>query len=102
MQLINEDTTGIKEKNIEEIIELAKEYGIDKVYLYGSRARGDYKKKSDVDIAVTGGDVNGFILAIDEEVSTLLMFDVVGLDSPIQDELLESIKKEGILIYEKN
>ena len=72
------------------------------MYLYGSRARGDYKKKSDVDIAVTGGDVNGFILAIDEEVSTLLMFDVVGLDSPIQDELLESIKKEGILIYEKN
>lgn len=29
------------------------------------------------------------------------MFDVVNLDGPVQEELLESIEAEGIVIYEE-
>ena len=29
------------------------------------------------------------------------MFDVVNLDEPVQTELLDSIKREGIVLYEK-
>ena len=29
------------------------------------------------------------------------MFDVVNLDEPVQPELLDSIKREGIVLYEK-
>lgn len=58
-------------------------------------------KRSDIDLAVSGGKVNLFSIAVDEETSTLLMYDVVNLDSSVQKELLESIEKEGILIYEK-
>ena len=43
--------TGIKEKVIEEIRALAKEYGLKRVVLFGSRTRGDYKERSDIDIA---------------------------------------------------
>ena len=92
---------GLNDSLKTEIIELAKKHSIDKVILFGSRARGDYRKVSDVDVAVTGGDVVGFSIDVDEETNTLLQFDVVNLDGSVQKELLESIKKEGIIIYEK-
>ena len=43
--------TGIKEKVIQEIIALAKKYQVEKVILFGSRARGDFKERSDVGFA---------------------------------------------------
>lgn len=84
-----------------EIITQAKKYHIGKVILFGSRARGDNKEKSDIDLAVTGGNVTGFRLAVDDEVRTLLMFDVVNLDEPVKKLLLQSIEREGVILYEK-
>ena len=84
-----------------QIITQAKKYQIDKVILFGSRARGDNKEKSDIDLAVTGGNITEFRLAVDDEVRTLLMFDVVNLDEPVQKSLLQSIEHEGVLLYEK-
>ena len=92
---------GIGEKVLSEIKQLAMKYDISKVLLFGSRARGDYKERSDIDLAVTGGDVVRFSLAVEEETSTLLKFDVINLDGPVQQELLLSIKGEGIILYEK-
>lgn len=93
--------TGISDKVIQEIKTIAQQCNVDKVCLFGSRARGDYKERSDVDIAFCGGKASEFILRVDEETSTLLMFDIVDMKLPIQPELLESINREGIVIYEK-
>lgn len=76
-------------------------YDIEKVILFGSRARGDFRRTSDIDIAVTGGDFARFALDVDEETSTLLEYDIVNLDRDMQDELRESIEKEGRILYEK-
>ena len=95
------DNTGIKAEVIEEIRKLAKKYDVTKVILFGSRARGDFKRTSDIDIAVTGGDFMRFALDVDEETSTLLKYDIVDLDSDMQDELRESIREEGRILYEK-
>lgn len=65
---------GIKPVVIREICELAQKYSINKVILFGSRARGDYKRVSDIDLAVSGGDIDRFALDVDEETSTLLNF----------------------------
>ena len=92
--------TGIKPKVIEEIRTFARKYNIDKVILFGSRARGDYRRTSDIDLAVVGGDFARFALDVDEETSTLLEYDIVDLDEPMQPELLESIQKEVKIIYE--
>ena len=92
--------TGIKPKVIEEIRTFARKYNIDKVILFGSRARGDYRRTSDIDLAVVGGDFARFALDVDEETSTLLEYDIVDLDEPMQPELLESIQKEGKIINE--
>ena len=72
-----------------------------KVILFGSRARGDYKEKSDIDLAFMGGNSSQFILSVDEDTSTLLQFDVIDLKKPVRKELMESIEREGISIYEK-
>ena len=93
--------TGIQQKVIDEIIELAKKNQVEKVILFGSRARGDYKTRSDIDLAFQVGNSSCFILDVDEETSTLLEFDVIDLEKPIQKELLESINQEGVLLYEK-
>lgn len=92
---------GIKKVVLDEINLLAEKYDISKVILFGSRARGDYKERSDIDLAVAGGKVALFSLAVDEETSTLLKYDIVNLDASVQKELLQSIEKEGIVLYEK-
>ena len=92
---------GLKSVLVDEMISLAKKYGIKKMILFGSRARGDYKERSDIDLAVTGGDITKFSCDVQEDTSTLLFFDVINLDSSVQAELLESINREGIVIYEK-
>ena len=63
--------------------------------------RGDYKRTSDIDIVVSGGDFAEFALDVEEETSTLLEFDIVNLDREMQDELREAIEREGKLLYEK-
>ena len=80
----------------EGIVQLARKYGLSRVVLFGSRARGDNWERSDVDLAVAGGDVVRFSLDVDEELPTLLMFDVVNLDGPVQPELLEEIQRDGV------
>ena len=93
--------TGIKPIVIEEICDIARKYNVQKVILFGSRARGDFKTKSDIDLAVQGGDFIRFMLDVNEETSTLLKFDIVNLDEEIQNELREAIKKEGKIVYEE-
>ena len=93
--------TGIRPEVIEEIRNLAQKYDIEKVILFGSRARGDFKERSDIDLAFCGGSSSHFILDVDETTSTLLEFDIVDLDKPVRKELLESIKREGVVLYEK-
>lgn len=95
------EKTGIKSKVLQEIVQLAKENCIEKVILFGSRARGDFKERSDIDLAFYGGNSTNFILDVDELTSTLLEYDIVDLDKPVRKELLESIKNEGVVLYEK-
>ena len=90
------------DKRVEhEIIELAKKYNIEKVILFGSRARGDNHQRSDIDLAVSGGDILNFSFDVDEETWTLLCFDVVNLDRGISKDLQAEIDRDGVVIYEK-
>lgn len=92
---------GIKSRVLEEICDFARLYEIERVYLFGSRARGDFKERSDIDLATVGGNHFKFAIDVEEETSTLLKFDVINIDSSISDDLRESIMKEGKIIYEK-
>ena len=93
--------TGIKPKVLEQICDQAKSCGIHKVILFGSRARGTFHRDSDIDLAVSGGNIDLFRLAVEEETNTLLAYDVVNLDRTSNEELLDVIRKEGVIIYEE-
>lgn len=94
-------STGIRDVVLKQIRDLAAQYGLRKVILFGSRVRGDFKERSDIDLAVSGGDISGFALAVDEETDTLLQYDVVNLDSRVDEALLKNIEKDGKVLYEK-
>ena len=52
---------------------------------------GILSARSDIDLAVEGGNISAFAVQVDEEVSILLEFDIINLDGRVQKELLESI-----------
>lgn len=93
--------TGIKPAVIHEIKAFARTYGIQRVILFGSRARGDFHRASDIDLAVEGGNITDFMLEVKDSASTLLDFDIVDLAHTQSGGFLESIKREGIILYEK-
>ncbi|KYH34986.1 nucleotidyltransferase domain protein [Clostridium tepidiprofundi DSM 19306] len=86
---------------LEEIFMKYKE--VDKVLLFGSRARGDHKINSDVDLCIFGDDVTHLILAkiyMDlYEIDTPLSFDIVQFTELSKKELIKNILSEGVVIY---
>ena len=95
---------GLSEDLIREIIEIISRYGcVKRVILYGSRARGDFRKTSDIDLAIEGCPdwvVADIRETLEEEAPTLLTFDVVSLEKA-PEGLRENILREGVVIYEK-
>ena len=78
---------------------------IAEVVLYGSRAKGNYKPFSDVDIVLIGDDlsrtdVNRLYAAIDDS-SLPSKFDISLLTSLKNEELIAHIERVGITIYKR-
>ncbi len=92
---------NLPERVEREIVLFAGKHSVTKVVLFGSRARGSNTERSDVDIAVYGGDFDDFYWDIKENVHSLLMFDVIDVDSGISEELKKEIERDGVVIYEK-
>jgi predicted nucleotidyltransferase len=86
-----------------QIVDFAKEYNAYKVVLFGSRARGDNKEKSDIDIAIFGCERFGELKdKIDNDLWSLLSVDTINMDSSyISEDLKNEIRKDGVVLYEK-
>jgi len=72
-----------------------------KIYLFGSRARGDHTERSDIDIAIDLGrkmEIKEIAKArgVLEGLNTPQMIDVVDMNS-ISTDMKEFILKEGVL-----
>ncbi len=77
---------------------------VDRIILFGSRARGDCAPRADIDLAVDcpRADVKGWLDMIEaaEEVPTLLKIDLVRLDTA-PDDLAAAIRTEGRILYDR-
>ena len=93
--------TYLPNRVLNNIRSFAEKHNVQKVFLFGSRARGTHTERSDIDIAVVGGDFDAFYWDIKENTHSLLMFDIVNMDESTSDDLREEIEKDGIMIYEK-
>lgn len=97
---------GLKESTLGSIIDVFARYPkIDKVLLYGSRAKGNYKKGSDIDLALVGENINMQDLhKILLELDKLYLpygFDLVIFEKIKNKDLVENINRLGITIYHK-
>lgn len=91
---------NIPDRVMRDIVTFSKEYNIQKVVLFGSRARGTHTDRSDVDIAVSGGDFDSFYWAVKEKIHSLLSFDIIEWNAGVSKELEKEIEKDGVVIYE--
>lgn len=66
------------------LCEIARHYHIEKIILFGSRARGDNHSRSDIDLAVWGiHDAVRYLdfqEAVEEQIPTLLRFDLIDME----------------------
>lgn len=98
-------TGELKEKDLENIISILQtEKKIESAYIFGSRAKGNFKNGSDVDIALKGklldrSIINHISYILNEETLMPYKFDIVNYDKIKSDELLSHIDRIGKLIY---
>lgn len=95
---------GLKEKELEAIIDiLKKESYIEKAVIFGSRARNDYKKTSDIDIAIFGSNIDSTQLNLLrdrlDQLDLIYKIDVVDFYSLTKEGLKENITTEGRQIF---
>ena len=82
---------------------LARRYGAKRLVLFGSRARGDNRNNSDIDLAVYGmpEDSRAAFWMECEELPTLLKFDIVHIAADMNPAFLANIEKDGVELMDK-
>lgn len=80
---------------------------IEKIILYGSRAREDAQERSDIDLAIECPNAKEKdwlkVLDIIENADTLLKIDCIRLDQLSKDNSLrKSILREGLMIFSRS
>lgn len=98
---------GLQERDLYYIMKAIKKYTeIEKAVLFGSRAMGNYKKGSDVDIALIGEKIDRKIIRrlsddLNEEYPIPYFFDLVNYNDISNEELKKHIDRIGKTIYIK-
>jgi predicted nucleotidyltransferase len=98
---------GLKERDLFFILEVMKDHDeIEEVILYGSRAMGNYKPGSDIDLALKGAKVDQRILlkvcdSLEEVYPIPYFFDVLDYKTITNQDLIDHIDREGKTIYKR-
>lgn len=93
---LGSEVTFLKvEEIIQAIIKICNEFQAKEVVLYGSRAKGTARERSDIDIAVSG--VNDFDLLVEKikDLPTLYSVDLLNMDTCRNELLMEDVRKYG-------
>jgi predicted nucleotidyltransferase len=97
---------GLKENIIEQINGIFAKYcQVEQVIIYGSRAKGNYKAGSDIDLSLKGENLNlSLVHKIELEIDDLLLpytFDISIFKQISNPDLIEHINRVGLLFYKK-
>ena len=99
---------GLIEGDLQNIVSVIIQFPeVELASVFGSRAKGNYKNGSDVDIALKGKQLSFMIVArinsiLNEETSMPYRFDVLNYETITNNELKEHIDRNGLVIYNKN
>jgi uncharacterized protein len=97
---------GLKNNDIQKIKETFEQFiQVQQVILYGSRAKGNFKNGSDIDLTLIGDNLNLKILnKIDLALDDLLLpytFDISIYKQIKNEELLKHIGRVGKILFQK-
>lgn len=89
--------------DIQKIVsDLARQYGAERVYLFGSYARGDMTAGSDIDLRIDKGSIRGLAFAgllgdLEDALGTHVdLISTAGMD----EDFLREVQKDEVLLYE--
>ncbi len=97
---------GLDQKTIDRISLVFSKYTeVKQVVIYGSRAKGNYRNGSDIDLSLKGSKLTKQILSSIfsdlDELNTPYLFDVSIFDQLQSADLVEHIIRVGQLFYQK-
>ena len=82
---------------------LAQKYGAERIYLFGSYARGNAHDGSDVDLRIDKGSIRGLQFAgllgdLEDALKTRVdLISTIGMDQ----KFLDAIRSDEVLLYER-
>lgn len=97
---------GLKDTVIEKIQRVFSKYeAIDKALLFGSRAKGNHRNGSDIDLSLVGETLDlQLLFRIENEIDDLLLpykIDLSIFHNIENPDLIAHIKRVGIVFYQK-
>lgn len=97
---------GLEENTLTQISAVLRAFPeVEKAVLYGSRAKGNFKAGSDIDLALYGADLSLLLLhRIEDALDDLLLpyrLDLTIFSRITNAELLAHIARVGVVFYEK-
>jgi predicted nucleotidyltransferase len=98
---------GLDEQTIERIRTVLRNYPeVEKAVIYGSRAKGNFKRGSDIDLTLYGKGLTLTILhKIEDDLDDLLLpykIDLSIYDHISDHDVIDHIRRVGIVFYEKS
>ena len=99
------NTVGLRQNDIEIIVSVIKKHPeVTEAYLFGSRAKGNFRTGSDVDLALKGDKLTAEIVSsisyqLNEETTLPYKFDVLNYHSISNNDLKEHIDRIGIRLF---
>jgi predicted nucleotidyltransferase len=98
---------GLTEQELKDIIAILEKYpAVSQAIIFGSRAKGNYRSGSDIDISIEGEEidhqvVNEISFILNEETILPYHFDIINHASIKSPELVAHIKRAGKVLYQR-
>lgn len=97
---------GLSDKVVEKLHQVFADYPkVDKAIVFGSRAKGNYKEGSDIDIAIKGQELSyNDLLSLNRKLDELNLpykIDLINYHTIEEPALTEHIDREGMELYSR-
>ena len=92
---------GLSDKHIALVIDALKDGGVRRAVVFGSRAKGNWRGNSDIDIAVFGDVRLPKLSARLDELPMPYKFDVVDYEAISHKPLREHIDRVGVELFSR-
>ncbi len=98
---------GLNNEDIEEILMILKSVPeVDEAIIFGSRAEGNFRNGSDLDIAIKGSDISFSAIShisylLNEETLMPYKFDILDYNMISNEDLKDHINRIGRTFYKK-